>query len=275
METTELMKTVANGKVPIMFDMHEREVTSLHRPPPFYIMAPRQSYLPLVARSAKESFSEAAPDVGEYGVWFEHDGKPLRWNIPIGSLYDFYKNNTSDDLPFRVTIRFQSFPRSNLVPCLGEIDTETAFFHSMKQALCLRLGSSRRLMDMSRNGQESLWEGVVFAKFEKYWQSCSTLWSLDGDEPSHPQLPIRLLLRGPSADSDGGARCMQASVPVDGVSLEEAISLILSSNECEVDVTSLTFVIQGIHLPGAVPARTVWEEMCSHDMFLYVVARSI
>ena len=272
MEASELLKRVAGGRIPLAFDMHDSEVPSLHRPPPFYVMAPRQSYLPLVARSARESFEESAPDVGESGVWFEHDGKPLRWNIPIGVLFDYHRTNVRDDIPFKITTRFQSFPKNYLLPCSGEVDTESAFFHSMKQALCLRYGTARRLMDMPRANQETLWEGVVFAKFEKYWQPCSSLLVRD-NEPNAPQLPIRVLVRANDVSLEGGARCLQSAIPLTSeLTLNEAVEAVLKDNERNDDISKAKLVIQGVTPPSDAPAGEVWSQMCAHDLFLYVVA---
>ena len=128
------------------------------------------------------------------GIWFEHDGKPLRWNVPIGVLFDFF--GSPDELPFKITIRFQSFPKTNLLPCAGEVDVENAFFHSMKQALCLRYGSAKKLMDMPKINQETLWEGIVFSKFDKYWQSCSVLLADDQNTPqTRAHIPIRVFVK--------------------------------------------------------------------------------
>ena len=294
MEPPEILRRVAVGRIPISFDMHESEVTSLHRPPTFYIMAPRQSYLPLVARSARESFEEAAPDVGASGVWFEHDGKPLRWNIPIGVLFDFHRSSLSvsssssssqqstiinDDLPFKITIRFQGFPKTNLLPCAGEIDAENAFFNSMKQALCLRFGSAKGLMEMPKSNQENLWEGIVFGKFEKYWQSCGPLLStVDQMDSQHqtPQVPIRVLLRADDISLEGGARVLQASVPLidETLTLKDAIATVLKSNgrdPDEEDWMRIRVSIQGVAPPLSSFVKEICDEMCSHDLFLYVV----
>lgn len=286
MEPPEVLRRVANGRIPLSFDMHESEVTSLHRPPPFYIMAPRLSYLPLVSRSARESFGEAAPDVGESGVWFEHEGKPLRWNIPIGVLFDFHrksspKNIDPEDLPFRITIRFQGFPKTNLLPCAGEVDVENAFFNSMKQALCLRYGSAKRLMDMPKSNQENLWDGIVFGKFEKYWQSCQALLASDQETPPRVQIPVRVLVKGGKSDAEETtARVLQASVPYkrEDLTLKEAIDIVLKSSKREdvhLEEGKVRIYIQGTEPPLDAPVREVCDEMCAHDLFLYIVVQVI
>jgi autophagy-related protein 5 len=273
MEPTEVQKRSAGGRIPLSFDMHESEVTSLHRPPTFYVMAPRLSYLPLVSRSARESFQEAAPDVGESGIWFEYDNKPLRWNIPVGVLFDYHGNNSNgkDDIPFKIIIRFQGFPKSNLIPCAGELDAEKVFFHSMKQALCLRYGSAKKLMDMPRPSQESLWEGVVFGKFEKYWQSCSNILVSEGEK--QPQVPIRVIVRTPETANEI-ARSIQGAVPwTEDMTLQRAVETILTNNEKYLDVNKCRVVVQGVHPPLDAPLTDVWLEMCSYDLFLYIVVK--
>jgi len=274
MEATDIQKKIAGGKIPLSFDMHESEVTSLHRPPIFYVMAPRMSYLPLVSRSARESFGESAPDVGESGVWYEYESKPLRWNVPIGVLFDYYRNTNNDDtcdqnLPFRITIRFQGFPKANLLPCAAEIDVENAFFNSMKQALSLKFGSAKRLMEISKASQENLWDGIVFNKFDKYWEA-SKGFLIPDDQYPKAQAPIRLLIRRKKVVEI--ARALQASVPLTkGTTLKESLQMILNSNAYELDLQQARVIIQGVSPPLDAPVTELCDELCAPDLFLYVI----
>lgn len=283
MGPNEVQKLVAEGKIPISFDMNELEVTALHRPPTFFVMAPRLSYLPLVSRSARESFQETAPDIGESGMWFEYEGHPLKWNIPIGVLYDYFTNkhnqpsqgqSSSTDLPFAVTIRFQGFPKNKLLPCSGEIDVERAFFHSMKHALSLRFGSAKKLMDLSKVNQEALWDGIVFAKTDKVWEVLSTITrSQEGDTSGvSPKLPIRVLLK--RADETANLQLLHGSVSLESqTSLRQAVLTILSEHP-SVDLApsdQIKIVVQGVTPPPDAPAVEVSNEMSAFDLFLYVV----
>lgn len=261
-----------HGKIPIAFDMHKNEVTALRRPPTFYVMGSRLSYLPLISRPARETFELAAPDVGAGGVWFEHDGQALRWHVPLGVLYDLHGVR---ELPFKITVRFQGFPtKANLIPLGNELDVEKTFFHSLKQAASLRFGSARRVMDLPVHGQESFWEGIVLSDLDTVARIRDALTMPSPGDAATQQVPLRVLV----VDRDEPpvlttARVYQWSVPwSESLTLKEAVRITLDASDKSIeDGQKFEFIVQGVRPPGDAPVVEVCQEMCAHDLFLYVV----
>ncbi|KAH9249375.1 hypothetical protein BASA81_012913 [Batrachochytrium salamandrivorans] len=234
------------GRVPVWLDMLDAEVASPQRPAALVRMAARTSYLPLAAEQAREAFAEHAPDVGAGGVWFEADGRALRWSLPLGVLADLHARA----LPLRVTVRFQGLDRAAALPCAGEADVRLQFFHSLKQALSLRFGSARRLMEMPHAEQEEVWACVRGGRRGER--------DLAAGESGGP-LPLRVVRLGPA----GQPEVLQACAPP-GASLAQAVRL--ASPDC-----GDQFRVHGVLVPGDAPASEVWEHMRFADLFLYVV----
>lgn len=252
---------VANGKIPICFEMLDTEITSLHRPSPFYVMAPRQSYLPLASRAAREIFKESAPEVGEFGVWYETNGDnkvPLRWNVPLGVLYDLFGNGA---LPWRVLIRFQGFPKSLLVSCTNEADVEASFFNSFKQALSLRFGNAKRFMELPKQDQEQLWEGVALSRWDDYRSALFSV--IEPNAPSSQNAAVRMF------STNQPQKMLQVPISLAGsVTLGDALRKFGFAGEKETVV-----VVQGVTPPLTTPLAELCAEMCAYDLFLYCVVQ--
>ncbi|MCO5572737.1 hypothetical protein L7F22_026496 [Adiantum nelumboides] len=80
-------KLVWKGGIPMQLQLHNSEVTTVPPPHPSLILAPRNGYLPLLVPYVKPHFQSALP-IGQDTGWFEYEGLPLKWHIPIGVLFD-------------------------------------------------------------------------------------------------------------------------------------------------------------------------------------------
>jgi hypothetical protein len=250
---TPIQLSAAEGRVPVSFEMDEHEVISLHRPLPMYVLAHRHSYLPLVSLQAVHSFQDSAPQVGAEGVWYATpSGHPLRWDMPIGVLYDAHGDG---QLPWRVLVRFQEFPSAVLLRA-GLKETERAYFHSLKQALNLLSGSARSFMDLRQHDQEALWQAVESGRFADSWRIVQSLLPPDQGLQLAPVRVVSLRTH----------EVRQAPVRLDdhATTLQQALALLTAGRPCS-NVT-----IQGIRPPLDSSLRSLCRELCSHDLFLYI-----
>lgn len=245
-----VLVAVAGGKLPICFEMSETEVTSLHRPLTVFCHAARQSYLPLVSMQAASSFQDSAPQVGPEGLWFSTvTGQPLRWDLPIGLLFDEHGQGA---LPWRVQIRFRDFPSAHLLKS-GLKETERAYFHSLKQALNLLTGSATSFIDMRQHDQEALWQAVEAGRFLDAWRITQTL--LSG---STLQLaPVRLV-------SSKTHEVRQAPIAWQDTTLRQAVDVLAGGRAWS------RCVVQGVNVPLDALVSHLVLDMAAPDLFLYV-----
>jgi autophagy-related protein 5 len=147
------------GCIPAVFSLAADEVTTLKPPPSYHLNLPRQSFLPLVTGPVVEHFLPFAPPMAQPdSMWLQHGGEPLRWQVPIGVLYDLLveADNASAScsaLPWQLVVRFQG----GLVGQTGSHgllrstadDAKALVRCALKESTYLRCGSARPVMDLS------------------------------------------------------------------------------------------------------------------------------
>jgi len=71
--------------------VHYKEVSTSKEVRSMYIMVPRMNYFTFILEKVKANFDEYVPsDLVECyeDMWFEYNKIPLRWDVPIGVLFD-------------------------------------------------------------------------------------------------------------------------------------------------------------------------------------------
>lgn len=151
-------------KVTVYPQVHDAHAT------PFYCTAKRIHYpsslLPKLARFYSALGDDTVSQmVVDNRVWFEATGFPVRWNQPIGLLCDITK--TDDDwLDLKLVMSSTAVlsPSSPTLQQQHKVDpqdaTRHAFFNSLKEAEAMRRTKQRRVMQLTRHEQQSLWDAV-------------------------------------------------------------------------------------------------------------------
>ena len=78
---------VWRGHLPTVFTLAPDEVATVHQPRAFAACLPRQTLLPFVCDAVRRHFEPFGPPMGGK-LWFAHEGTPLRWQLPVGVLFD-------------------------------------------------------------------------------------------------------------------------------------------------------------------------------------------
>lgn len=100
----DIRKSIWQGSIPIRFVLSSDETTSFklsnkNQPIDYYVTVPRISYLPIYIEKAIKYLRPYLndPDLADdpYNWWAEYQAAPLKWNWPVGLLYDTIKNNTN------------------------------------------------------------------------------------------------------------------------------------------------------------------------------------
>ena len=138
------------GAVPAVFRLAPDEVCGIRPPRPFHLALPRQSMLPFVCEAVRAHFAPFGPPLGGE-LWFEHSGTPLRWQLPIGVLFDLLvgeEGDASAALPWAITVHFASFPSHTLLKAT-RAEAEAVLLNALKESCYLRCGSALPAMSLS------------------------------------------------------------------------------------------------------------------------------
>ena len=113
-----------------------------------------------------------APGRDASAPWFDHEGLPLRWNLPVGILRDLCAPAAS--APWRLTVHYRAFDDATdsvenadgaMFSCGvgGEPRTvaRAHFFNSLKEAVFVAKGSASGVQGLSRRARADLWRSVV------------------------------------------------------------------------------------------------------------------
>ena len=153
-------RALFEGEIAVLFLLSGREVASNVAPPPLLMMLPRMGYFHLHSADLLRKFFLPYSLPHEDEMWFEYDGIPIKWFLPIGVLNDvMFFSLTTLVTPWPITVHFQNFPST--LPrffSLGSDRLRHVYFQILKQSLYLRFGSITSLLEMKKSSQDLLWE---------------------------------------------------------------------------------------------------------------------
>ena len=114
-----------------------------------------------------------------YDGWFSFENVPLKWQYPLGLLYDLFSGSSPSQagglnvqehspgegseggLPWRLTLHFTDWPEQALVrPDAEGKMLHDAFINSVKEADFLRNGTAKGIMSLSKDDSTQLWNAV-------------------------------------------------------------------------------------------------------------------
>ena len=152
--------------MPIVFAYCHERVTTDIAPDPFYLLASRCTYLPLVTTKVKKHLVANGVDV-EDELWFEHQSQALQWHYPIGVLFDFY--GSPSRLPWSITVHVRGFPEEEILRCPDMNVVENVFINAIKEADYIKNGSTKQITGLLEKDQRQLWLGLRNMKLEQFW----------------------------------------------------------------------------------------------------------
>eukprot|EP00884_Botryococcus_braunii_P011974 jgi/Botrbrau1/20778/Bobra.0156s0010.1 len=190
--SADIQRTAWSSQIPCKLILAKDEVTAMEAPPPVYMMMPRMGWLPSLAERVFPHFQHVLPP-GDNKPWFDYKGLPLRWQYPVGALYDCLV--PSQEQPWCLTVHYRAFPES-LLEWEGPKAMRAAYLNSLKEAAVIALGSCSPVMQMAQGTEDDLWEAVQRADVARWREVMEGLGLLAGRPASDKKfIPFRLLLR--------------------------------------------------------------------------------
>ncbi|XP_065345018.1 autophagy protein 5 [Cloeon dipterum] len=264
----EVLRQVWEGKLPVCFTLAEEELQDLQTPDPFYLMVPRLSYFPLVTEKVKRHFiKHAHPEKQEAEMWLDYNGTPLKWQYPIGVLFDSLLGADAT-LPWNITVRFDRFPEKELLKCPSRDVVESHFMSCIKEADVLK-HRTHVATAMQKKEHYQLWQGLQNDKFDQFWSINKKLMDCNRNEGfkhipyrchkgDQFSLPLQRLVK-PFEEPD----CQKT--------LGDLIHFLLPSD----DENSLKVIIQGVEPSWDTPLQWLSEHLSHPDNFLHLSLHSI
>ncbi|KAI7862139.1 autophagy protein Apg5-domain-containing protein [Spinellus fusiger] len=169
-----IARAIWDGKLPLHITLHAKNTPAMAQPQePIYVEVARLSYLTLVTHQLLPVYTGLGLEVQPEQVWYAYEGEPLKWHYPLGLLYDLLtfpasQHTTFGDkacLPWHIDVYFNGFPTDKLLrnPTL---DTAQDMYMSMiKEADFLRHGTTKRVMNLSKQDQTQLWQSRIAGTF--------------------------------------------------------------------------------------------------------------
>jgi len=194
----------------------------------------------------------------------------------LGVLFDLL--GSPSEMPWSLTVHFQGFPHELLLRCPTMETIQYHFMNTLKESECLRNGTARKVMDLSKADQTLLWDSIIKFDYDSYWKVNGNMMK----EEKTRALPIRICFPD--------QRFIQeplSPIPVDGqsiITLGDALRVLvpqffdntsgkMEQNSVPVNVVNTMFIIQGIRPPFHAPIAWLCTN-CSHlDNFLYIIVQ--
>lgn len=177
------------GRVPLEIRLASSECKTYDESEAYLIACPRISFLPLLLPKLHAFFKNLLinEDTKPSNGWFSFEDVPMKWQFPIGLLYDIYsgasdrltpddnglksKKSSGDTSPtepsteaprtWQLTLHFDDYPAEVLVKLDDDAKVlRDAFTNSYKEASFARYSSTKVVQRLSMEDALQLWEAV-------------------------------------------------------------------------------------------------------------------
>ena len=150
-----IKKRIFLGVVPIRFLIDEMDI-------PLCLNVPRCISIGLYAYTTFQS------ELGENcnDLWFSIDNKPIKWQYPIGVIYDSYISPKSQFQPLTIQIKKSNFPK-DFLKCDNPSIPSFYFRHSFKESTFV-ISNSLLLLQQNMGIQSLIEESVIKQDFNQF-----------------------------------------------------------------------------------------------------------
>lgn len=197
-ELTAIKRKVWNGSVNVQIRYHiesnndNQETSDLE----YVLRINRMSYFPVYFKSIVSYFNHFTNIGNDVPIWLAYKGEALKWNVPVGVLYDYHhlkerlslsKSSDSIDLNssvWQLELNVGNYPSSQIIPFVtrdqnlkinpngGFIDYEKSlqenFFNQLKQSNFVINGNCKMVMNLSKDDSTGFWDSIITHNLSDY-----------------------------------------------------------------------------------------------------------
>jgi len=158
---SEIQQELWKGEIPISISLAQVDIATVTAPMPYLLKAPRNGYLMTLLNEAIEHFKEFAPPSVEIdNIWLEANGEPVRWDIPLGVIFDILADDNTE-LPWKLIFHFRNHPSQQIAKFTGLSAIRHCYMHALKESCSIRYGSSREILNLDQESENKLWTGMI------------------------------------------------------------------------------------------------------------------
>lgn len=159
---------------------------------PLFLRVYRNSYLPLLFPLIAVYFRLAETNC----MWLEFEEAPLKWNLPVGLLFDLVTGldplKPRTETVWELKLHTKDYPIEYIIPLEKDVITtiKGLWFNQMKESCYVSNGNAKKIMNLSKNDSEQLWQCVVSHDFKLY----TKIWTEKVLEYELKHIPVRIYL---------------------------------------------------------------------------------
>mmetsp|Transcript_269 Transcript_269/g.335 ORF Transcript_269/g.335 Transcript_269/m.335 type:complete len:292 (-) Transcript_269:1018-1893(-) len=170
-ELIEIKDKLWNGSINIKILMEDDNNKD---PKEFLITAYRNSYFPIYFPSVIAYFEHYNERIKCMPVWLEYETVPVKWNLPIGALYDLLHLPSiiqdREDSSWTLKLRFSDdYPMDQVIPFIYTNEDNSINYNrllkevivnQLKQSCFVINGNSKPIMNLSEKDSDELWNAI-------------------------------------------------------------------------------------------------------------------
>lgn len=242
----------------------------------------RNSYFPIIFEDIILYYSLDLPILQKVPIWLEYEQVPIKWNLPVGVLYDYlykpgiqpestntwclnlrYKGDTfeNNDYPWEYIVPFQ-VKVNNCIDYSRSLNQ--IVMSQLKQAVFILNGNSKPVMNLSKSDSNDLFESIRIHNLYDYNRINKKIL---GQITQYQKLPIKFYIPGTNQ--------IQSPLALQKISLTLQDLLLKQFPNLFPDVHNSFAIpyIQGVDSTSLmlVDLTQIWQTFKLVDNFLHIV----
>ena len=240
------------------------------------MLVPRWAYLSMCTDKVRRHFDKPAPAGPEEVPWFEINGQPLKWNVPVGVLWDLCGGG-EDALPWAITVHFSGFPARELVACPEVAAVKAHYLNRVKESCQIKHGTTQHEGLQSDDVKQQLWLGLENDNYDQFVKASAPLMEAGGSGSWYKGFPFCLHSAAPGTAAGATPAVWTEQEPfrvlTEGgrpLTLGDLRAYMLSTEDA---AAAPALVVHGTQPPPETPLQWLAQHYAYPDGFVHIVKK--